>query len=82
MCDDSGVGGDGRSVGRTYPAFENAPNPQLLPMGAAQCANNSAYGSWYSLEPAGRCASPLPSLERPDLGCLERLALAYIDTPI
>ena len=61
MCDDSGVGGDGRSVGRTYPAFENAPDPQLLPMGAAQCANNSAYGSWYSLEPAGRCASPLPA---------------------
>ena len=55
-CDTSVVGGDGHSVGRTYPAYDMRVNQDTVGPGwSAQCANNSRAGSWYSMTAAGRC---------------------------
>ena len=56
-CDKSAFGGDGVSVGRALPLFENTVDRAKLGPGySGQCANNTAGGTWYSMPANGRCA--------------------------
>jgi hypothetical protein len=62
-CDTSLLGGDGASVGRGLPQFENPIDVQKVGRGfTGQCANNSLGGSWYSMPAKGRCADGGPAL--------------------
>ena len=55
-CDTSALGGDGHSVGRGLPAYDNPVDRTKVGAGyTGQCANNSAVGSWYSMPKLGRC---------------------------